>query len=288
MSERRTGSRRGFTMIELMIAIVIISILAAITLSIGSAVLESADRRKTQDMLSLLDAAMAEFEQHTGHAMTYGQGDGGGTQPYLDEPLNGLSSYDIPVRGVYGQDQVDGVGFLEDFSVAPDDFSSWETAMSNRAGRKLMVDVLKRLQSIDSCRAILAKLPSEFWEEVGTGSSPTDKLLVDTWGRPVIVVFAGRDWFDSGTSSSGVNDEELDGTTNTALQDEDGTIRTFEERAFGPASGDRTYFMSAGPDQRYGWVGFTHTLGTAFTPAQEDARFRRTEDNLYSYGVRQW
>ncbi|MBT5658115.1 MAG: prepilin-type N-terminal cleavage/methylation domain-containing protein, partial [Phycisphaerae bacterium] len=50
--------RSGFTMIELMVSIVIIAILAAITLSIGSAVIESADRRKTQDVLSLLDAAM--------------------------------------------------------------------------------------------------------------------------------------------------------------------------------------------------------------------------------------
>ncbi len=41
MSGKRAVSRyHGFTMIELMIAIVIISILAAITLSIGSAVLD--------------------------------------------------------------------------------------------------------------------------------------------------------------------------------------------------------------------------------------------------------
>ncbi len=288
MSGKRAVSRyHGFTMIELMIAIVIISILAAITLSIGSAVLDSADRRKTQDMLSLLDAAMVEYQQHTGHALTYGQGDGDLAQPYDDEPLNGQSSYDIPVRGVYAQDQLDGIGFLEDYSIDSDDYTNWETAASNRAGRKLMVEVVKRLQSVESCRAILAKLPSDFWEEVGAGSSPTDKLLVDSWGRPVVVVFAGRDWYTGAMDGIGVNDEELAGP-NTSLRDEDGTIRTFEERAFGPASSDRTYFMSGGADQRYGWVGFVHPLGTDFTPPQEDVRFRRTEDNLYSYGVRQW
>ncbi|MDP6890726.1 MAG: prepilin-type N-terminal cleavage/methylation domain-containing protein, partial [Phycisphaerales bacterium] len=81
-----TRVRTAFTMIELMVAIVIIAILAAITLSIGSAVLESADRRKTQDVLSLLDAAMTEYEQHTGRPMTYGYGDGEAGFIQYDEP----------------------------------------------------------------------------------------------------------------------------------------------------------------------------------------------------------
>ncbi len=280
--------RRAFTMIELMIAIVIISILAAITLSIGSAVLESADRRKTQDMLSLLDAAMIEYEQHTGRAMTYGQGDADGSQPYVDKPLPDQSWYDVSVRGVYGQSQPDGIGFLEDFSVAPGDFESWETAISNRGGRRLMIEVVNRLKSVDACKAILAKIPSDFWEHIDPDSQQSDAYLVDTWGRPVVVVFAGRDWFTRAAAGSGLNDAEIDGAADTPRRDQDGTIRTYEERAFGPGSSGRAYFLSAGPDQRYGWVGVTTAQGETFAPDREDVRYLRTEDNLYSYGVRQW
>ncbi|MDP7030266.1 MAG: prepilin-type N-terminal cleavage/methylation domain-containing protein [Phycisphaerales bacterium] len=284
-----TLARRAFSMVELMVAIVIIAILAAITLSIGSAVLESADRRKTQDMLSLLDAAMIEYQQHTGRSLTSGQGDGAGSLPYDDKPLNGVSSYDLPIRGVYTQTQPDGIGFLEDFSVGPDDFDSWESAVANRAGRRMMVALLNELKRVASSKAILAKIGDSFWEYRDPANpDPDDAYVIDAWGRPVLVVFGGRGWYTGAVSSSGLNDAESEGTTDTSLKDEDGTIRTFEERAFGPARGQRTYFMSPGPDQRYGWLDYTHGTGGAFTPAQDAVTFRRTQDNLYSYEVRQW
>ncbi len=282
----RSRSVRAFTMIELMIAIVIISILAAITLSIGSAVLESADRRKTQDVLSLLDSAMTEYQQHTGRTMTYGQGDRGG-QVYDDKPLNEISGYDLPVSGIYSQDQPDGIGFLEDFSVSPDNFGSWETAMSKRAGRRLMREVLARLESVESCRTILAKIGPSFWDEVGSGGSAAELTLVDAWGRPIIVVFPGRTWFTNHVDVA-MQDMEDPGDPETARRDHDDTIRTYEERSFGPARGDRVYFMSAGPDQRYGHVNYQIAQGETFVPDQDDVRYRRTEDNLYSYEVRQW
>ncbi len=281
--------RRAFSMVELMVAIVIIAILAAITLSVGSAVLESADKRKTQDMLSLLDAAMVEYQNHTGRPLTSGQGDGAGSLPYSDMPLDGVSSYDLPVRGVYTQTQPDGIGFLEDFSAVPDDFASWETAVSNRAGRRMMTTLLNELKRVASSKAIVAKIGDSFWEYRDPDNpDPDDAYVVDAWGRPVLVVFGGRDWYTGAAESSGLNDAEIEGTTNTPLKDEDGTIRTYEERAFGPARGQRTYFMSAGPDQRYGWLEYTHGADGAFAPAQDAVTYRRTEDNMYSYEVRQW
>jgi len=296
--------RAGFTMIELMVAIVIIAILAAITLSIGSAVLESADRRKTQDILSLLDAAMTEYEQHVGRPMSYGQGDGEGRLPlqaYQDMPLNGVSSYDIRVENVVTNiedadpgnhdhpPQLPRVGFLEDYSVDPGSFDSWETAVSRRLGQHLMVEVLERLRSVESCKKILARIDSSHWA-VDPTFELTPQFLVDAWGRPIIPVFAGRDWYTKATDASGLNDvEDSDPTvTNTPRRDMDGTIRTFEERAFGPARGERIYFMSTGPDGRYGWIGFTKPMDATFAADPDDVRYGRTEDNLYSYEVRQW
>ena len=296
-----TRVRTAFTMIELMVAIVIIAILAAITLSIGSAVLESADRRKTQDVLSLLDAAMTEYEQHTGRPMTYGYGDGADVLVGSDEPLPDVSRYDIVVLA-YDQASDLGRGFSEDFSVGPGDFDSWQTEVKRRLGLHLMHEVLERLDGVASCRKILARIAPQFWgeeiapqlfwdeeeEEEEIVCNSVKRILNDAWGRPIVAVFAGREWYTRGTAASGVNDVEVDGTTNTSLKDTDGTIRTFEERAFGPAKGERIYFMSTGPDGRYGWVNFTHPTGTDFTPDAEDVRYRRTEDNLYSYEVRQW
>ena len=177
--------RSAFTMIELMIAIVIIAILAAITLSIGSAVLESADRRKTQDVLALLDAAMTEYEQHVGSPLTYGQGDGDDFDVYQDRPIHDVSKYDIPVM-VYAQHQPAGIGFLEDFSVDPGGFDSWESAVAQRAGRQLMAKILERLNGMASSQKILARISPSFWQDMGTGSDPTFKILVDAWGRPIV------------------------------------------------------------------------------------------------------
>ncbi|MCH2141029.1 MAG: hypothetical protein MK100_08365, partial [Phycisphaerales bacterium] len=140
----------------------------------------------------------------------------------------------------------------------------------------------------ESCRSMLARIEPNFWNRIGTGSDPDDLILLDSWGRPITVIFAGRDWYDKSPRNSGLNDEENASDASSVRRDADDTIRTFEERAFGPALNQRLYFMSAGPDQRYGWLGHHTPIGEYFVPDQDDTRYRRTQDNLYSYEVRQW
>lgn len=275
--------RTAFTLIELMVSIVIIAILAAITLSIGSAVLGSADVRRTQDMLSLLDAALVEYQAQVGRPLTYGEGDGPGGG--FDRPLDNVSRYDICCL-VADQTSQTGIGFNEDVSVSPGDFSSWEAAATERAGIRMVDQVLDRLREVESCRDILSRIDPDAWQPINViNPNLDDQFLIDAWGRPVVVVFGGRDWY-TGHADPAANDVE--GGVTFQCRDADDTVRTVEERAWGPALGRRTYFMSAGPDLRLGWVGFDPMNGEAFTPPADENTYRRTEDNLYSYEVRQW
>ena len=96
----------------------------------------------------------------------------------------------------FNQAHQDGVGFLEDWSVDPDNFSNWEVAVSNRAGKKLLQRLLNKLEGVESCRSMLARIEPNFWNRIGTGSDPDDLILLDSWGRPITVIFAGRSWYD--------------------------------------------------------------------------------------------
>jgi prepilin-type N-terminal cleavage/methylation domain-containing protein len=95
--------------------------------------------------------------------------------------------------------------------------------------------------------------------------------VLDAWGKPIYATHPGRVW------------TEADGQGSYALDhDDDGTIRTYNEKRYGVAPNRQVVFVSAGPDGRFGLPDEFPDLGPGeHAAAIETAR----RDNLYSLPV---
>ncbi len=284
MSPRHTmhaSHRRAFTLVEVMAAIVIIAILAVITLSVGSALIERTERRRTEDMLNILDAAILEYENAVGRQLSYGQDDYplGNADAGVFDAYQG-SAYDIKYQpGAVGfPDPLDG-GFP-----TGDVPESGANGYRRRLGGEnpyVMWEVLTRkLLAVESCRNILLNADPDLIEPL-VDADVVESYFKDAWGSPILVVFPGRDIYPDLDGMPG------DGADIT-LRDEDGTIRTRAERILGPARNKRVYFVSAGPDRRFGDLEYQVQAGETWDPDRTAVEMRRTDDNIYSYEVRTW
>jgi len=73
---RRAGSgssRRAFTLIEVVVVIGIITLLAALIVTVGPAVVGQSKTRQTEDVLTLLDSAVRQWELETDQKITWGE-----------------------------------------------------------------------------------------------------------------------------------------------------------------------------------------------------------------------
>jgi type II secretory pathway pseudopilin PulG len=118
------------------------------------------------------------------------------------------------------------------------------------------------LQRPAALKEMLSKLDSSFvtrrtyLDPAEPGHQPETIRVIDAWDTPVLVVSCGRLW--------------VQGTDAPADRDADGTIKTDLERRLGFAPNRQPYFVSAGPDRRFGDVSATG----------DD--FEATRDNIYS------
>ena len=286
---RRTTRRHGsigFTLVEIMAAIVIIVILAVITLSLGSALLERTDRRRTEDVLQLLDAAIVEYEQNVGRRLTYGERGlplDNVNPAHFDAGQSG-SVYDIEFE-IPALNQP-GVGYPDPLSpnfptyvISEDDFRKrlgGQVGTANSPNSPLWRVLTRKLLAVESCRNILANADSDLVMAMTApgGSDVVESIFNDAWGSPILIVFPGRDI-----------ETDFDAAT---LRDEDGTVRTRAERLLGPARNKRVFFISAGPDRRFGDLQYEAQVGQVWDPDRTLVQMRRTDDNLYSYEVRTW
>ena len=273
----RRVSQRGFTLIELTITIVVILILASIALSIGNRVLRKSESDETMAAMEIAATAMHEWIESMGRQPTYGTLDNGWS--YMLQGMDDPSAwrYDIVIpEDLVGDTQVATLLALRERQL-------------QESVEELGQQFWAKMQAVESTRAVMAKIDSDLLlaeEENGSVS----QCLHDAWGTPVMIVFPGRKWRTDGASDQ-YNDAEDAG--NGCWRDDDGTVRTFEERLQGPARNGRPYLVSAGPDGRFGNVDFRISAGESFPP-QGDAEFlQRAEyqqslDNIYSYEVRTW
>ena len=67
-------------------------------------------------------------------------------------------------------------------------------------------------------------------------------------------------------------------------------MRTKAEQVLGPALRKHAYFVSAGPDGRFGSIDFDENNLADWEASLDvtDARYQDTLDNIYSYKVRAW
>jgi prepilin-type N-terminal cleavage/methylation domain-containing protein len=216
--------RRGFSLLELMIAIGIIVVLASLSLVAIQAVTAGSEARETRNVMTLLDNAVQEWERANDRSISYGVQ---GQPPHAVYPPR----YDISER--------------------PADEASL-----------LITDLVLLLQRQQASKDALARIPNDFLKIRESNPLKGSPTVVDPWSnesRAIVVVFPGRKRIPSDPS--------------TIEQDEDGTIRTPIEAIAGFCRNGRIFFVSAGPDGRFGDVG----AGVSTTD------YKDAIDNIYSY-----
>lgn len=282
-------SVRGWTLVEMMVAILIISILAGLTLSIGSAVLASSETRRTDDALTLLDAALQEFATVQGRALSYGING----EPHADTDMGRGSRYDIDLGLTLDDGQgcecYGGLDSVFDYT----DENAWPTEAQLLCSQWCQVTgctgsgpdnfegvaalSLLRLQQLPASRDIIRAIQPDLLKQINvlTNDSQGEQVKravrpIDAWDNPILIVLPGRVRVD----------------TDGAFDSADNTVRTKAERMLGSALGRHAYFVSAGPDGKFGSLEYDSDEHDV--DSDEYIRYQQTLDNLYSYEVQTW
>lgn len=283
--------RRGWTLVEMMVVILVISILVALSLSIGSAVLQGSEEQRTENALAVLDSALqAHMLDETGSAFSYGYEGDLAARYMVDTGVvaqaagascgacNGTApeSLDYRTSGLPSEDE------LQCFMWSQlEGCSTFESDDDVFAG--VSAACFWHLGSHPASREIIAGMESTLLQktryQLANGEQEASIMPRDAWGNPIIIVLPGRDWDDRGDGAAFGNPKR---------QDEDRTIRTKEEQVLGSALQGEAFFVSAGPDGKFGNIHNDGMLVDGFTPDPNDSDFQAALDNLYSYEVHTW
>ncbi|MFM7052586.1 MAG: type II secretion system protein [Planctomycetota bacterium] len=261
----RSGCRRGFTLLEMLIVIGIIALLASLVLAVSSSVIRASEERNTRNTLEVLNTAMEEYERTLDRAVAYRSAAYTGV---VADPTNANQRYDIdsaPAAPPAGSGVAAWTAMASPYgTLATAGLPAYSSAPFRRT-----VHLIWALSQSPSSGAIIQKLPESVLRGVRPASNTAGFLgarhVVDSWETPIIAIFPGRV-----AGSNGVAEN-----ANTPI-DKDGTIRSDSEGAAATAGGmgvvckDRkVLFVSAGNDAR-----FTQLTGGVYSPSS---------DNLYSY-----
>ncbi len=243
---RRTGLR-SFTLLEILIVVGIILILAALVVSVSTALLKRAEKSQTDSAMQIMESAFSEYEAVVGRPLTY---DGSASSPAgttfdILEPANPTG---VPVNGqTIGRARAQGV---------------YATTLLGQvdAVRSIMAGIPTDMLRQDKATPVYPAAVASYQPSVQPRSE-----LVDTWGNRIMFVFPGRPWRAL-----------WDGAT---LPDPDGTVRTPTENLFGVCTNRRICLVSSGPD---GLFGIDQEVSPNPTAAQ---RAVAQADNIYLYDL---
>lgn len=247
-----SAMRRAFSLLELVIALGVIITLAALFLGISRAVLQSAERRELDTVFTQLYAALDAWQQANGREMTF--------QRRVD-PISGAS---VPTL-----DSAPTPGICFEGMQAADLFEE------NFNGRYIIVLFMDRLAQVEESRELLSRIRPDYlrpvlrnplnnqpldalpgnWSGLPNNANPNGmpaataatsvlKEVVDPWGNRLSVVFPGR------PLCRGELQQCAQGIT--TLDCADGSVRTRDEFFLGSCRNRRPYFISSGPDGRFG------------------------------------
>lgn len=263
ISDQRSGAqkRRGFTMIEIVIVVGIIVILVSIVLAVGATLAASQNIKRTQATMQILESALDEYEALMRRELTWG----------IDQstPPPGsvyAARYDMQEDTMHVfliSDMLDDVSRSSDIrsmlaNIDGERYVRYEydgTPPPTAPPAWILEGNLPTFQTTEPDPLVAQwENDSALWYNQHT--------VLDAWERPIRVIHPGRKWTDGDVLP-------LD------LFSDDGTVQTPLEIVYGSARNAKPYFVSGGPDGRFG------SRAGGATQAQQEA----AQDNIYSYEV---
>jgi type II secretory pathway pseudopilin PulG len=270
---RRAPLRAAFSLLELVIALGVIITLAALFIGISRAVLQSAERRELDAVFTQLYAALDAWQQANGREMSF--------QRRVD-PLDGALVPTLDAAGSATNPQMGGLCY--EGMPSADIFEEHPSVFPpNSSLRYIIVVFVDRLAQVEESRELLSRIRPDYLRTVlrnpqngvvldglpnnwgqPVGSNPNGlprandltsvlKEVVDPWGNRLGVVFPGRPLCRGELfACQGIQDTSTQQVDPRTIDCTDGSVRTRDERELGSCRNRRPYFVSSGPDGRFG------------------------------------
>lgn len=258
-----TRARRGFTLIEMVVAIGVIVILATLAVTAFGVVTKRSERRSTESTLTLLDLALQEWESEAARSISWG----------VDDDPPG-STYEL-------QADTPHLLSISELMRVLRRSPSAQTVLA-----RIAIDRVHVYDSADpTVPAWLGAGDPTDWNDPGAAAARAAYLsgdwddlptVLDAWETPIRVVHPGRVARAGAPFGDDLSKADVDGTVRVDSNFTDGPFAypmNRVEEIHGICTSRRICFVSAGPDGRFG----------SHSPTASEVDHAATEDNVYSY-----